>query len=130
MYQSAVSFLLSMCLIINCMPNISIFLNTSYFNTAPILHQYFSDELLPQYWNPFCVLNYVRICVILSITATNICFNTSSLSVAEDLGMVVFALNLSHQSSIDITITITSSDITTNGEVTVMYCIRSYILTS
>ena len=57
--------------------------------------------------------------VILSITATNVCFNTSSLSVAEDQGVVVFALNLSHPSSFDITITITSSDITTNGEVTV-----------
>ena len=36
--------------------------------------------------------------------------------IAEDQGMAIFALTLTHPSSIDITTTVESSDITTNGE--------------
>ena len=55
-------------------------------------------------------------CVILSFIATNVCFNESGLSIAEDQGMAIFALTLTHPSSIDITTTVETSDITTNGE--------------
>ena len=74
---------------------------------------------MPKYRNSFCIYTKVCTCMILSITATDVCFNVSLLSIAEDQGMVIFTPNRNHPVSIDVTIRVKSSDITTNGEATV-----------